>query len=91
MPISNNITMRIDAVALKRIDQAARMSGKNRTQFMVDAALRNADSLLPDPDRLRIELEVTAFQAVLDLLGQPTDKQGLARLLDKKDLPWNSP
>lgn len=91
MPVTSNITMRVEPAALKRIDQAARISGKNRTQYMIDAALRHADSLLPDPDRLRIELDGTAFQAVLDILAQPADGQGLARLLEGKGLPWNNP
>lgn len=89
MAITANITMRIEPAALKRIDQAARMSGKNRTQFMVDAALGKADSLLPDPDCLRIQLDGTAFQAVLDILEQPADEQALARLLTQNGLPWD--
>lgn len=89
MAVTSNITMRVDPLALKRIDQAARISGKNRTQFMVDEALRKADSLLPDPDCLRLELEDKAFKTVLDLLEQPVDGEGLKRLLDKSGLPWD--
>ena len=90
MAVTSNITMRLEPAALKRIDQAARMSGKNRTRFMVDAALLKADALLPDPGRLRIQLDSTAFQAVLDILGQQPDEKCLARLLENKRLPWDS-
>lgn len=89
MATSSNITMRIEASVLNRIDQAARMSGKNRTQFMVDEALRKADTLLPDPDQLRYALKRADFEEILTLLEQKPDAQKLARLLDHEGLPWD--
>lgn len=89
MATSSNITMRIEASVLNRIDQAARMSGKNRTQFMVDEALRKADALLPDPDQLHYALKHADFEQILTLLEQKPDAQKLARLLDHKGLPWD--
>lgn len=89
MATSSNITMRIEASVLNRIDQAARMSGKNRTQFMVDEALRKADALLPDPDQMHYALESADFAKVLALLEQKLDAQKLARLLTPQSLPWD--
>lgn len=90
MPVSNNITMRIDPETLKRIDQAARMSGKSRTQFMIDEALHKADSLLPDPDCLHIQLTDPNFQTVLALLEKQPDEQAISRLMARQGLPWNN-
>lgn len=55
MPVSSNITMRVESATLKRIDQATRMSVKNCTQFMINAAPGGGDTLvvcrLADPGR----------------------------------------
>ncbi|WP_298641173.1 DUF1778 domain-containing protein [uncultured Cardiobacterium sp.] len=87
--MSSNITMRIDVNALQRIDQAARMSGKNRTQFILEEALRKADELLPDFDAVHYELSSVDYQAVLTILEETPDENKRNKLLEPKGLPWN--
>jgi uncharacterized protein (DUF1778 family) len=70
------------------IDQAAAALGKTRTDFMLEAARREAESVLLercyftlDPDRFR------AFSAALD--KPPRENQRLRRLI-KSLSPWES-
>lgn len=85
-----HITMHIDKDALRRIDQAARISGKNLDRFIIEEALKSADELLPNPDRTRFTLNAADYQRVLDILAQPPANDALTRLLTPSGLPWMS-
>jgi uncharacterized protein (DUF1778 family) len=57
------------------IDRAARLSGKNRSEFILDAARRTAEETLLDQVLLRIEPEAfAAFLERLDAPAQPNDR-----------------
>lgn len=79
-----NIRIRPEERAL--IDQAAVLSGKSRSEFMLEAARRAAtDAIL---DRTLLRLEPAAFErfvALLDAPPQPNDK--LRKLLGTTP-PW---
>lgn len=70
------------------IDQAANLLGKNRSDFMLEAACERAQSVLLD--QVFFGLETNKFQQFLAMLDVPlTPNQGLERLMAVK-APWDS-
>jgi len=83
-----NIHLRTRPQDRKLIDQAAELSGANRSQFMLAAALKEAKSVLLD--QTTIYADAKAFQKVLDWMDKPATAQeaaGMKRLLSTK-APW---
>lgn len=90
MPSSPNITMRIEPHVLSRIDQAARILGKSRSAFMIELALKEAESILPNLDQTQFELESVDFNKVMSILEQTPDNTKLTKLLEQQGLPWGA-
>jgi uncharacterized protein (DUF1778 family) len=68
------------------IDHAANLLGKNRSDFMLEAACDRARSVVLD--QVFFSLEVDKFQQFTKMLDAPTvHKPGLARLMVVK-APW---
>ncbi len=68
------------------IDQAAQLLGKNRSDFMLEAACDKAQSVLLD--QVFFTLDASKFQAFMDLLdAPPSPNPGLERLLSV-NAPW---
>jgi uncharacterized protein (DUF1778 family) len=83
---STVINLRADEPRRALIDRAAEAVGKNRSEFMLDAATREATTVLLD--RRFFQLDPRAFKrfaAALD--AAPSDNPRLRRLLAKK-APW---
>ena len=71
------------------IDRAARALGKNRSDFMLEAACERAEAVLLD--RVFFNLDAKAFKQFSDLLDAPVKSSaGLKRLLAVKP-PWKQP
>ncbi len=69
------------------IDRAAETLGKNRSDFMLEAACREAEAVLLDRRYFRLDdAEFRKFAAALD--KPPADNPRLRRLLATK-APWN--
>ena len=69
------------------IDQAASALGKNRSDFMLEAACERAQSVLLDQVFFRLDADkFDQFVALLDAAPQPNP--GLERLLTVK-APWD--
>ncbi len=80
------INLRADTATRTLIDRAAEQVGKNRSEFMLEAARREATSVLLD-QRLFL-LDDKAYARFLAALDQPpTDNRRLRRLLTTK-APW---
>jgi len=82
-----NIHLRARAHDRQLIDQAAALTGANRSQFMLASALTAARNVLLDQTTLLVD--ALAFQAILDRLeAPPTAEQaaGLRRLLAAPNL-----
>jgi uncharacterized protein (DUF1778 family) len=80
------INLRADAPRRALIDRAAEAVGKNRSEFMLDAATREATTVLLD--RRFFQLDAPTFKqfaAALD--AAPSDNPRLRKLLTKK-APW---
>lgn len=83
---SATINLRLHEEARELIDRAASAVGKSRTEFMVEAARREAVHVLLDHRYFVLdEAQSAAFQRALD--ESPTDNPRLRRLL-KIPLPW---
>ena len=68
------------------IDRAAEKLGKNRSDFMLDAACREAESVLLDQRHFQLGgKEFKRFLAILD--RAPSENPRLRRLLKTK-APW---
>jgi len=82
------VSINIRAKARQRdlIDQAAERLGRSRSEFMLDAACRQAEDVLLDQTFFTVDAGTFAkFQALLDTPLPPSDK--LRRLLKTK-APW---
>ena len=85
-----NVTINLRASGRQRtlIDQAAEALGKNRSDFMLEAACREAESVLLD--RRYFSLDAEAFETFMAMLDSPpSDNPSLRRLLTKK-APWET-
>lgn len=70
------------------IDQAAERPGRSRSDFMLEAACREAENVLLDQTFFAVDADTFAkFQALLDRPLPPADK--LRRLL-KTAAPWEA-
>lgn len=81
-----SINLRTDASSRELIDRAAEALGKNRSEFMLEAARREATSVLLD--RRLFQLDDKAyrrFTAALD--AKPSDNPRLRKLLNTR-APW---
>ena len=83
------VSINIRAKARQRdlIDQAAERLGRSRSEFMLEAACREAEDVLLDQVLFTVDADTFArFQALLERPLPPTDK--LRRLLKTK-APWD--
>jgi uncharacterized protein (DUF1778 family) len=80
------ISLRVSQRQRALIDRAAEALGKNRSDFMLEAACREADSVLLD--RRFFLLDEKAYRRFTDALDKPpADNPRLRRLLTTK-APW---
>jgi len=78
-----NLRIREDVRIL--IDRAAKIRGKTRSDFMIDAAYRAAEDTLLDQTLVKVDAE--SYQHYLDILDRPPSGEGFARLMNAPK-PW---
>jgi uncharacterized protein (DUF1778 family) len=84
---TKSINLRITEDRRALIDRAAEAAGKDRTEFMLDAATREATSVLLDQRYFQLDSRgFAAFTAALD--AAPADNPRLRELLARK-APWD--
>jgi uncharacterized protein (DUF1778 family) len=82
-----NINLRVSRGQKSLIDRAAHALGRNRSDFMLETACREAESVLLDRRYFTLpEGEFRRFAAMLD--KPPGSNPRLARLLNTK-APWD--
>ena len=85
----DTLNLRIKPAERSLIDQAARSLGKNRTDFVLDAARRAAEEALLDRAMVSVTPEAYAeFLARLDAPPQPNER--LRRAM-QTPAPWDLP
>jgi uncharacterized protein (DUF1778 family) len=88
MPGTRDVTINLRANRRQRalIDRAAQSLGKNRSDFMLEAACRAADAILLD--RRIFSLDEKAYKRFTAALDKPpADNPKLRRLLSSR-APW---
>ncbi|MCL2661560.1 MAG: DUF1778 domain-containing protein [Acidobacteriaceae bacterium] len=80
------LNMRIRPELRDLIDQAAEITGKNRTDFMLDAARQAAHTTLLDQTQVRFS--PAAFAEFLKLLDAPAQPNQLLRRSLLTKAPW---
>ncbi|MBF0435340.1 MAG: DUF1778 domain-containing protein [Magnetococcales bacterium] len=82
-----SINLRVLAEQRDLIDQAARLTGKNRSDFMLEAACDKARAVVLDQVFFRLDDDkFRQFTQLLD--APPTDNSGLERLMAVQ-APWD--
>jgi uncharacterized protein (DUF1778 family) len=85
-PRTKTINIRIEDERRALIDRAAEALGKDRTQFVLEAATREATTVLLDQRYFQLDTDVfSKFTAALD--APPADNPRLRKLLSRK-APW---
>ncbi len=83
------LNLRIKAEERDLIDRAAHATGKNRTEFILDATRRAAEETLLDRALLRVDSDAfAAFQARLDAPPGPNER---LRKTMQSVPPWEKP
>lgn len=83
---TRTINIRIDEERRALIDRAAQAAGKDRTQFVLDAATHDAIAVLLDQQYFQLDTETFAkFNQAL--VPSPTENPRLRELLARK-APW---
>lgn len=83
-----NINLRVKPHARALIDRACAVTDKRITDFVLDAACREAEDVLLD--RKLFNLDKSAYQAFVDALDKPTRRHPqLKKLLSRKPL-WEN-
>lgn len=67
------------------IDRAARLRGKTRTEFIIDAAYRAAEEALLDQTLIKVDAE--SYTHYLSVLDRAVGGEGFERLM-KAPRPW---
>lgn len=81
-----SLTIRIRSEDRGLIDLAASATGKNRTEFIVEAARRAAEDALFD--RTLFELDADEFEAVEAWFNAPPEPNELLRRTMQTPAPW---
>ncbi len=80
------INLRTDDASRELIDRAAEAQGKDRTQFMLDAATREAESVLLDQRFFQLNEE--AFARFTEALDKPPAENPRIHDLMAQRAPW---
>jgi uncharacterized protein (DUF1778 family) len=83
---TRTINLRIEEERRTLIDRAAAAAGKDRTQFVLDAATREATDVLLD--QRYFQLNAAAFAEFNAVLDAPPAKNARLRELLSKRAPW---
>jgi len=82
-----SINLRASRQQRSLIDRAADAVGKSRSEFMLEAARREAESVLLD--RRYFELDADAFNAFRERLDAPPKADARLRRLVREKAPWD--
>lgn len=88
MPAVRDTTINIRARRAQQelIDRAARLAGRNRSDFMLEAACERAQHLLLD--RTFFSLDSKAYQRFVKMLDEPARPNAALKRLLASRAPW---
>ena len=82
------LSMRLPDTDIAIIDLAASLRGRSRTEFMRDAAVREAEEVIMENNIIRMSLE--GFAAFTDLLDRPARPVPEMVELLGRSAPWET-
>ena len=85
--VTRAVNLRVREDVRDLIDMAARVSGKTRSDFMIEAARQAAEDALLDQTFIRVDAET--YAQFLSVLDQPPSGEGYERLM-RAPRPWQS-
>lgn len=85
---SSNVNIRVSQRTRALIDKAAKVLGRNRSEFVLGVAEERAREVLLD--RTHFELSVSAHKRFVEALDRPLPKESAAALkrLQERKAPW---
>lgn len=86
-PVTRAVNLRVRDDVRNLIDQAARINGKTRSDFMIDAARQAAENALLDQTFVRVDAET--YAQFLNVLDRPPSGEGYERLM-RAPKPWKA-
>jgi len=86
-PTTRALNLPVPAEIRDLIDQAARIQGRSRSDFMIDAARRAAEETLLDQTLVRVDRET--YEHFLAVLDHPPAGEGYERLMAAPS-PWKA-
>ena len=79
----SNVSLRIPFLERDLIDQASQVAGMNRSQFMIDVAVREAKKVILEQSSLFVTAE--KFDAIIDQLDNPAPpSKALLKTLEQR-------
>ncbi|MDM0067191.1 DUF1778 domain-containing protein [Variovorax sp. J31P207] len=84
---TRTISLRTPPAQRELIDRAARLAGKSRTDFMLEAASEKAQQVLLD--RTLFEVPPDKFEAFEALMAAPLSNNGAIQRLLATRAPWD--
>ena len=84
-PVTRAVNLRVREDVRDLIDQAARVNGKTRSDFMIEAARQAAENALLDQTFVRVDAET--YAQFLRVLDRPPSGEGYERLMHAPK-PW---
>ncbi len=86
MALSVPINMRADPKVRSLIDRAAEIAHRNRTEFVLEAAIQRAEEVILDQQLITVDADrFERFVAALD--APPASNPRLQQLMERKS-PW---
>lgn len=82
------INVRVPARTRELIDAAAAMSGKSRTEFILESSTRSAEYVILD--QTLFALGADGFSAFTDVLGNPNPPNEALKSLLREKSPWEA-
>ena len=83
---ADQINLRVTEFQRNLVEQAARIKGKNRTDFILDAALSEANAVLSEQSTIFVDEET--FEEFERLLNEDVPSTGALRDLFATKAPW---
>lgn len=84
-PVTRAVNLRVREDVRDLIDQAARVNGKTRSDFMIEAARQAAENALLDQTFVRVDTET--YAQFLSVLDRAPSGEGYERLM-RAPKPW---
>lgn len=82
------INVRVPARTRELIDAAAAMSGKSRTEFILESSTRSAEDVILD--QTLFALGADGFRAFTDVLSNPNPPNEALKSLLRGKAPWEA-